>query len=245
VNVNTKQPLNRKPVAKATGFLFLGKLFFPLRKLNKAERAMSLHEFTDAFGLADCPEFQRAEKPDPQKDKRPVWNYTDFYETAKAAGVYEYELFLIGNQQVIPCQNYLAMLNPYCYGKGSDYCRKPSETETPFAVERPKNPFFGPYLYSAEEKLSGSVGSTGTAAGDGMSQNKSFIQGYACCLAALIRSEGGVTTTARELFGAGIQSVEQAEKAGVDESDLETFRLHQKTLEQQALHFEQKNGQTA
>ena len=64
-----------------------------------------------------------------------------------------------------------------------------------------------------------------------MTQNKSFLQGYACCLAALIRSEGGVNTTALELFQGGFTSVNEAQKAGVDPSDLETLRQHQKELE--------------
>lgn len=58
-----------------------------------------------------------------------------------------------------------------------------------------------------------------------------FVQGYACCLAALIRMEGGVTATVRELFKAGIGSVENAGQAGVDAADLETLQAHQTSLE--------------
>lgn len=41
------------------------------------------------------------------------------------------------------------------------------------------------------------------------------------CLAALIRLEGGVNSTALELFKGGFRSVDEAQKANVDPSDLE------------------------
>lgn len=124
--------------------MYLGKRFYPIRPFSKKEKKMDLNECHKAWGLADCPEFQRAELPPQEGSTRPVWNFKDFYEAASAAGVYAYEVFRLGNQQVIPCHNYLAMVNPYCYGKGADYNRTPEDGETPFGPEQVKNPFFGP-----------------------------------------------------------------------------------------------------
>jgi hypothetical protein len=47
-----------------------------------------------------------------------------------------------------------------------------------------------------------------------------WIRGYFCCVAKLIESEGGLTTTARELFAAG------GNPQDADEQDKEVFRRH-------------------
>lgn len=136
-------PISDQPTADtveaptAQSFIYQGKRFIPVRPLTPKESAMSLSEITRAFGLADCPEFQRAERPD-ATDYRPIWNHADFYQIAKAAGAGDMEVFRLGNQQVIPCQNYLAMLYPYCYGRGDAYYREPQ------AGESSLNPYFGP-----------------------------------------------------------------------------------------------------
>ena len=139
-----KTPAIDTPKALKDGFMYLGKRFYPIRPFSEKEKKMNLHECHKAWGLADCPEFLRAELPVPQGNTRPVWNFKDFYEAAKAAGVYEYEVFRLGNQQVIPCHNYLGMVNPYCYGKGDSYNRTPEEGEAPFS-QNDTNPFFGPH----------------------------------------------------------------------------------------------------
>lgn len=55
-----------------------------------------------------------------------------------------------------------------------------------------------------------------------------WTQGYACAVAQLLKLEGINNSISDELFGAGIGSIEKAEKAGVDEGDLEELKKYYK-----------------
>jgi len=52
-----------------------------------------------------------------------------------------------------------------------------------------------------------------------------FIQGYACCIATLIRSHG-IDTPIEDAFKAGIGRLKVCIDAGVDEYDLEILKQH-------------------
>lgn len=52
-------------------------------------------------------------------------------------------------------------------------------------------------------------------------RDEAFLQGYACCLATLIRLNGINDTHSDELFTAGIGTLSKAKEAGVDEYDMD------------------------
>lgn len=56
-------------------------------------------------------------------------------------------------------------------------------------------------------------------------RNNGFIQGFACSVATLIKINGGVDSTSRELYrtGLGQLTLEALQDRGVDESDLKVF----------------------
>jgi len=59
-----------------------------------------------------------------------------------------------------------------------------------------------------------------------------WTQGYVCAVATLINLNGGVDTTTKELFHAGIgsTSLSQLKRQGVDESDLAVLKKFWKEL---------------
>lgn len=66
-----------------------------------------------------------------------------------------------------------------------------------------------------------------------MKQNqKSWIRGYCCAIATIIKSDGLVETQIREAFKAGLGdlSISELKACGVDEMDLEVIRTHKKAL---------------
>lgn len=119
-NVRKRYQYNRKPTVNYQGswqrlqskqpcaFTYGGYTFTPVRRLDEAERSLSLHELTLKFGLATSPAFQRCDlKSNDPANSRPVWDYAAFYKAANC----NYDLFRLGHQLVIPCQNYLALAN--------------------------------------------------------------------------------------------------------------------------------------
>jgi hypothetical protein len=63
-----------------------------------------------------------------------------------------------------------------------------------------------------------------------MSNNKKkedkWLQGYACCVAMLLKKDGMNTTNSDELFREGIGSIKKAIEAGVDEDDIEELKKY-------------------
>jgi hypothetical protein len=53
-----------------------------------------------------------------------------------------------------------------------------------------------------------------------------WVQGYACAVAVMLKMEGTDTTPIRELFSAGIGSMEIARASGVNQYDLDVLQLY-------------------
>lgn len=58
-----------------------------------------------------------------------------------------------------------------------------------------------------------------------------FAQGYLCCIAKMIESEGGVTTMIEELYIAGGYRLSEMKNIGIDEYDIDLFRKYNSELE--------------
>ena len=61
--------------------------------------------------------------------------------------------------------------------------------------------------------------------------NNDFLRGYACCLAAVIRQEGGISSQIRELFKAGLGSLRACHQARLDPEDIDLFTEFRAELE--------------